>query len=120
MNREQAINYLRSSGMSNEQIESVCEGLGCLEERPHGERWIPVSVQEPDVGGMYFVTAKDVRGYIGTDIARRVSDNVWTFGGEELPCVEIIAWQPLPKPYKEAENEECPYCNADMKEKKNE
>ena len=29
MNREQAINYLRSSGMSIEQIESVCEGLGC-------------------------------------------------------------------------------------------
>lgn len=74
------------------------------EERPTGE-WIPVSVQEPDVGGIYFVTAKNVSGYIGTDIARRLSDDVWTFGGEELSGTEIIAWMPLPEPYKETENE---------------
>jgi len=78
---------------------------GC-EKRKTGE-WIPVSEQEPAVGGMYLVTGKNVsRGYIGIDIARRLSDDVWTFGGEELKGTEIIAWQFLPKPYKEDENED--------------
>lgn len=73
--------------------------------KQHGE-WIPISVQEPDVGGIYFVTAKDISsGYIGIDIARRVSENVWFFGGEEISGIEIIAWMPVPKPYKEAEDE---------------
>ena len=85
--------------------QAIDMAIKALEGRPQGE-WIPVSVQEPNVGGMYLVTAKDISGHIGIDIARRISVGVWTFGGEELSGVEIIAWQPTPKPYKEAENEE--------------
>lgn len=75
------------------------------------DEWIPVSEQEPDVGGIYLVTAKMVSNYtsdtltVGTDIARRVSDNIWTFGGEELKGTEIIAWMPLPEPYEETKDE---------------
>ena len=104
---EQALDVLKNEGVDWLDAEHILDAVskGIPYEEKHQGKWIPVSVQEPDVGGMYLVTGKHVSGHIGIDIARRVSDHVWTFGGEELPCVEIIAWQPLPKPYKEAENE---------------
>ena len=85
-------------------FEDLIDDAPTVEERPQG-KWIPVSVQEPNVGGIYLVTAKHVSGHIGIDIARRLSDDVWTFGGEELSDTEIMAWMPLPEAYKEAENE---------------
>lgn len=107
MNREQAINYLRSSGMSNEQIESVCEGLGCLEERPQGERWIPVSERLPDKNGKYLVTEKhfafDDKKHNG--YSRLYVDKIEFSDGSfhRASFIEVIAWMPLPEPYKEAE-----------------
>lgn len=76
------------------------------EDRSQSE-WSIVSAQEPDVGGIYLVTAKHISGHIGIDLARRISKDVWTFGGEKLPGVEIVAWnrQPLPEPYKEANSD---------------
>ena len=81
--------------------------INFVKEKQIGE-WIPISEQEPDIGGMYLVTAKHISGHVGIDIARRISDNVWTFGGEVLKDTEIIAWytQPLPKPYKEVNENE--------------
>jgi len=80
--------------------------------RPQGE-WIPVSEKLPNICGVYNVTKRVIEGgrryYIadscyfdGTGTWH--NDNRINFGREPVNC--IIAWQPLPKPYKkEAEND---------------
>jgi hypothetical protein len=102
---EKALDVLKNDGVdwlgAEHILDAVSKGIP-YEEKTQGE-WSPVSAQEPDVGGLYLVTAKDVSGHIGVDLARRISKDVWTFGGEELPGTEIIAWQPTPEPYKESE-----------------
>lgn len=85
-------------------IQPLLDKCLALAERQQGE-WTPISVQKPDVGGSYLVTAKIANGYRCIDIGRHISKDIWTFGGDEIPDVEIIAWQPTPEPYKESENE---------------
>lgn len=71
------------------------------------ERWIPVSERLPNICGVYNVTKCIIDGgrryYIadscyfdGTDTWH--DDNRINFGREPVNC--IIAWQPLPEPYK--------------------
>jgi len=105
---DESIYHRFINGFANEDdaylIEQLFKNGTPYEEKSQNE-WSPVSAQEPDVGGIYYVTAKDTNGHIGIDIARRISKDVWTFGGEKLSGVEIIAWQPLPESYKGLENE---------------
>lgn len=74
-------------------------------------RWIPVSERFPDEVGAYIVTVRDrkIPEIIGTKIDR------WCLDGDkyrwikyENPYVdneyEIVAWMPLPEPYKEEED----------------
>ena len=62
------------------------------EERPQG-KWIPVSERLPEQNGYYITTCRDIcenRVHtVGFDRVRKK----WGRGG-------VIAWQPLPKPYK--------------------
>ena len=75
---------------------------------PSAQRWIPVT-EKPIEGGQYIVTLKDDKE-VWTDIAE------WnpTFGGrwqaEFFDCEyrdidNVVAWQPLPTPYREGGQE---------------
>ena len=79
-----------------------------LEQLPTAQRWIPVT-EKPIEGGQYIVTLKDDKE-VWTDIAE------WnpTFGGrwqaEFFDCEyrdidNVVAWQPLPTPYREGGQE---------------
>lgn len=61
-------------------------------------RWIPVSERLPEQSGFYITTCRDIcenRVHtVGFDVVRKK----WGRGG-------VIAWQPLPEPYKEGEEE---------------
>ena len=77
-------------------------------ELPSAEaRWIPCSEGFPQCGfGLhYLVTLKD--GHVfRDDVYEAFFDKYgWHVGDNELACDDIIAWMPLPKPYRE-ENEE--------------
>lgn len=87
------------------------EGSNCdyyEEERPHGE-WIPCSERLPEVGGRYIVTEKyfsiDDRKHNGRyhTIVEEVnfSNNKWN----RANFIEVVAWMPLPTPYKGGEEE---------------
>lgn len=78
------------------------------EDRPQGE-WIPVSERLPDKEGEYLVTRADFDNW-GVcrvsnviDIAKFDYSSHYNNGFHK--AYEVIAWMPLPEPYKEAENE---------------
>ena len=79
-----------------------------LKALPSAQRWIPVT-EKPIEDGQYIVTLKDDKE-VWTDIAE------WnpTFGGrwqaEFFDCEyrdidNVVAWQPLPTPYREGGQE---------------
>lgn len=108
----QFYNSGRRSGRTIERnvINGIKNGTP-YEARPQGE-WISVSEKLPNICGVYNVTKRVIEGgrryYIagscyfdGTGTWH--NDNRINFGREPVNC--IIAWQPLPEPYKEAEND---------------
>ena len=78
------------------------KALEVLKERPHGE-WIPCSERLPKAGQVVIVS--DVRGDVYEYTMNLLNvdkyiDDKWTFMG-----YEILAWMPLPEPYKEEGDE---------------
>lgn len=72
---------------ADQLIQLVQNGVP-YEERPQGE-WIPVSERLPEALQTVLVTSKG--GYVYTSY---IAHGDWEYGGE------VIAWQPLPEPYK--------------------
>ena len=86
-------------------------------------KWVPVSEKLPDEEGYYMCTVKDpslleelvvLELYYGHPIAPNAYDKTYCFGdyafGEKWPngmdnIEEVIAWMPLPEPYKEGEDD---------------
>lgn len=70
-------------------------------------RWIPVSKKLPEGGGNYFVTVFDPvkKDTFVADAEYSCKDSRW--GGDYLHFWQrVIAWMPLPEPYKESEETE--------------
>ena len=67
------------------------------EERPQGE-WVPVNKELPNKNGWYICTCEGICnrtvGVVGYDAIQKK----WGRGG-------VIAWQPLPEPYKKGDTE---------------
>lgn len=67
-------------------------------------RWIPVSERLPEKQDCYLVTTKWKGSYSG-DVYIETHVAYYRKKPKEWDCVDIIAWMPLPEPYK-AESEE--------------
>ena len=104
MTREQVIEELEAliEGF-NEVYEAVPICLGeavrllKAEQRPQVE-WIPCSERLPEAGQVVIVSDNrgDVYEYTMNPLSvNKYIDDKWTFMGHE-----ILAWMPLPKPYK--------------------
>lgn len=102
MNNQQAIDRLVKHlewGWSEETAEAIEMGIHALEEN----KWIPVSERlpkKPEIDGdsdSYIVQTRRVaQPFIGLWDGREWTD-------EEIYVVdEVIAWMPLPEPYKES------------------
>lgn len=98
MTREQAINYLYSSGFSEEQLNTIVKALD------QEQRWIPVSENQPKEGGDYLVTlCFDIYGETVREVRKNffcILSKKWLYENED-----VIAWQPLPKSYESQESE---------------
>ena len=68
-------------------------------DRPHGE-WIPCSERLPEKYGVYLATNSEGDVYEYDYSKFTVHDGKWSFLGRD-----VIAWMPLPKPYKEGGDE---------------
>ena len=70
--------------------EQLADWLTELQERREADRWRPVSERLPNKEGRYWIT--DNEGLVTDDIF----SEVYGFMG-----FNVIAWKPLPEPYKE-------------------
>lgn len=70
-------------------------------------RWIPVSERLPECDDFVLVTCKMPFGNLCTylEILRRTNDGSWTDNLDYYSPDSVIAWMPLPEPYK-AESED--------------
>ena len=65
------------------------------EEYDITDSWIPVSERLPSEKGWYLITVQDINRFV--DVDYYYGNSEWD---EVLSKQEIIAWMPLPKPYK--------------------
>lgn len=77
------------SYLSNGEVRQPCVEAPCKHERPQGE-WISVDEGLPEALQSVLVTSKSGRVYTSY-----IAHGDWEYGGD------VIAWQPLPEPYKE-------------------
>ena len=76
--------------------EQLAEWLTELKQRREADRWIPVSERLPDEYGEYMITYRLMKGQ---EVVRKDIYNDHFKRFNEGSCV--IAWKPLPEPYKE-------------------
>ena len=110
MTREEAVGVIErlpvmSYMKKNEKQTIITTALDmAIEALQEQERkWIPVSERLPEKDGYYFVTKRLIDGRIQTDIEPFWTGADWWksefhFAGIDL--WEVLAWQPLPEPYK--------------------
>ena len=95
-----------------EGIEALEMAIKALEQT----RWIPVSERLPETDGVYIVTRRlfdnqiDTEPYYMVDACYFDGSNTWhndnRINHERNYLTDIIAWMPLPEPYRESEGEE--------------
>lgn len=66
--------------------------------------WIPVSERQPETGGYHLVstqfeTPRVMIGFYYPELKK------WNYWMSNLEIKSVIAWQPLPEPYKEAQHD---------------
>lgn len=71
-------------------------------ERLEATDWIPVGERLPEASGTYQVTCMDGRIYRSTYAKFQCKLKRWELTGVRSYW-KVIAWMPLPKPYKEVE-----------------
>ena len=88
-------------GTRTEKMLRYEDVMSIINKQPKVGEWIPVSERLPDKDGFYIATLDgkivgDDRPFSGL---AEFEDWTWVDDEEDYKCV--IAWQPLPEPYKE-------------------
>ena len=80
--------------------------IGCIKSLPSADRpqaeWIPCSERLPKRQGYYICTCKDGSKYKKTTAVKW--SNGWQLTGARAYWI-VLAWMPLPKPWKGADDE---------------
>lgn len=99
MKREEAIAFFKDMNeCTYGNLEAVEMAIKALKQEPQ-TRWISVSDRLPEKGGDYLVTIKWKGSYSG-DVYTETNMAVYKEKEKEWDCAGIVAWMPLPEPYK--------------------
>ena len=88
------------------QITALLSRIDTLEksQRPN-DKWIPVSENLPEIATRCLIQLTDGHITIGEYFSIEKWTLIETSYSFVFPKETVVAWQPLPKPYKETENE---------------
>ena len=111
---EKAISYVQNMNLSvfvnKDEASEAIELITSILQHQLTNGWIPVSERLPEsIGETVLLTVQNNRGisheYGSVDIAYMRDDKRRIFHGTdgEYSFDDVIAWQPLPEPYKEAQ-----------------
>ena len=99
VSREQAIVQL-SIDLSEIELPRIKDSLDKLAPVTPAQSWIPVSERLPENEGLYLVSVEN-------DHLRHYSKTCWFNSHRNwFSRQDVIAWQPLPKPYEEKRGNE--------------
>ncbi len=103
---EMYANHLEAAGETIEELAKKNHTLNMERSSAHYNRgWVPCSDRLPDTGDMYLTTMEKV-----DNCKVSVYENYFSFSdgweSEEFGEYKVIAWMPLPEPYKEVEDNE--------------
>jgi hypothetical protein len=90
-----------SSSIWGKDVEALDHTIKKVEQT----RWIPCSERLPEEDGDYLVTTKWKGSYSG-NVYIETHVAYYRKKSKEWDYVDIIAWMPLPEPYKEENNEQ--------------
>ena len=97
-----AIKKLEKSAPTAQHLSAIFDCEDAIVALPSAQQWIPCKERLPEYDGEYMVTKKtfgwNCEEYAETDIARYEKKNGWH------KADQVIAWMPLPEPYKEHAN----------------
>lgn len=99
----QSIKFILDKADYSEEVEEALEmAIKALEREP---KWIPVTERLPEEGLTVLILAEN--GHI--EFGQR-DENKWEWLAESIAdywteAEEVIAWQPLPEPYEESDEE---------------
>ena len=82
-----------------------CRECGARYGRLLNQKWIPVSERLPEKSTWVLVTCKNPDGYIFLDI-KLINRYTELWDGDEDFIGTVLAWMPLPEPYKKEGGEE--------------
>lgn len=100
ISKQEAIDCVRWG----DSVTNVIDRIKALPsaDRPTGE-WIPVSERLPSDSGNYLITVADFRlGHIGEHTV--TTADFYAKGEKWNSVAGVVAWMPLPKPYKGGED----------------
>lgn len=99
----ESVNELRKSSWYNKvpniirnEAVDIVEKF-CIKDLPSAQQWIPCSERLPEESGSYIVSGKWASGKVAVGDCEYSKDDgyfrtAWNF--------DVIAWMPLPEPYK--------------------
>ena len=106
-----ALNSLHSKILKSKFAEEVTEAEieALVEAKEHKGGWIPCSERLPEEDGVYIISLKEYSGLICCAVAYLTLNHPkwkwWDLENEYEYYEAVIAWQPLPEPYKECEKQ---------------
>ena len=94
-------NHVYKSGYRDRQVEII----DIINRQPKVGEWIPVSERLPDDGETYLITnAESFEQYHTYKGWYDGTKGIWHMTGNFERKMNVIAWMPLPEPYKEKQN----------------
>lgn len=85
--------------------DTVMEILKRFADEPSAQQWTQCREKTPESAGTYLCTCLDANRHLVTSVKWQPKIKMWNLSGARAYW-KVIAWMPLPKPYKKGDADE--------------